>query len=253
MRTSLTIIHLTLLAAITAHAQTTSTSTSLTNPSHSSSHSQSQSPTSPHPHFGPIDDATCNVEQLEEANDSQLFTILHDLVDTAFFRNFAVDLETKCPLSWDRDRDRKTEMEPTTKETKKTEEEKTKTDDNTSNDNDNDNDDNNEVGYQDGNEDDCQDSILKMLFSNNANEDGERKGCNWVAASNTESRCRKDGVASHCPKTCGTCLICADSGKRFRMKFFDSIKSCSWVSKNTGRCAKPGVARTCRSSCGTCS
>jgi len=90
------------------------------------------------------------VEQLEEANDSQLFTILHDLVDTAFFRNFAVDLETKCPLSWDRDRDRKTEMEPTTKETKKTEEEKTKTDDNTSNDNDNDNDNDNPYAEPEG-------------------------------------------------------------------------------------------------------
>ncbi len=49
---------------------------------------------------GPIDDATCHVEQLEEANDSQLFTILHDLKHTAFFRNFAVDLDAICPLSW---------------------------------------------------------------------------------------------------------------------------------------------------------
>lgn len=49
---------------------------------------------------GPIDDATCNVEQLEEANDSQLFTILEDLIDTVFFRNFSVDLDAKCPLSW---------------------------------------------------------------------------------------------------------------------------------------------------------
>jgi hypothetical protein len=52
---------------------------------------------------GPIDDATCHVEQLEEANDSQLFTILHDLKNTAFFRNFEVDLDEKCPLSWSKD------------------------------------------------------------------------------------------------------------------------------------------------------
>ena len=42
------------------------------------------------------------MEQLEEANDSQLFTILHDLKNTAFFRNFAVDLDAKCPLSWNK-------------------------------------------------------------------------------------------------------------------------------------------------------
>ena len=53
----------------------------------------------PTPHTGPIDDAKCNVEQLEEANDSQLFTILEDLKETAFFRNFMVDLDAKCPLS----------------------------------------------------------------------------------------------------------------------------------------------------------
>ena len=31
---------------------------------------------------GPIVDVSCDVEQLEEANDSQLFTILHDLKNT---------------------------------------------------------------------------------------------------------------------------------------------------------------------------
>ena len=51
------------------------------------------------PHTGPIDDAHCNVEQLEEANDSQLFTILEDLKATNFFRNFVVDLDAKCPLA----------------------------------------------------------------------------------------------------------------------------------------------------------
>ena len=49
-------------------------------------------------HTGPIDDASCNVEQLEYANDSQLYTILHELKNTAFFRNFAIDLDTLCPL-----------------------------------------------------------------------------------------------------------------------------------------------------------
>lgn len=53
------------------------------------------------PPSGPIDETmvTCNVEDLEEANDSQLYTILHDLKQTAFFRMFRVDLSHKCPLS----------------------------------------------------------------------------------------------------------------------------------------------------------
>ncbi|KAL7570466.1 hypothetical protein ACA910_004251 [Epithemia clementina (nom. ined.)] len=52
---------------------------------------------------GPIDETivTCNMEDLEQANDSQLHTILHDLKQTAFFRTFRVDLSQKCPLrSW---------------------------------------------------------------------------------------------------------------------------------------------------------
>jgi hypothetical protein len=52
------------------------------------------------PRKGKIDDVTCHIEELEEANDSQLFTILHDLKQTEFFRNFAVDLSATCPLSW---------------------------------------------------------------------------------------------------------------------------------------------------------
>jgi len=49
-------------------------------------------------HSGPIDDASCNVEQIEYANDSQLYSILHELKNTEFFRNYAVDLDTLCPL-----------------------------------------------------------------------------------------------------------------------------------------------------------
>ena len=63
-------------------------------------------------HLGPIDDSTCHVEQLEEANDSQLFAILHDLKNTAFFRNFAVDLDAKCPLKWNKDQKDQKGKEP---------------------------------------------------------------------------------------------------------------------------------------------
>lgn len=49
---------------------------------------------------GPIHDSSCDVEQLERANDSQLYLILNELRKTAFFRTFAVDLEQKCPVSF---------------------------------------------------------------------------------------------------------------------------------------------------------
>ncbi|GKZ01142.1 hypothetical protein MPSEU_001065700 [Mayamaea pseudoterrestris] len=59
---------------------------------------------SPSPFFlslGPIEDAQCNVEDLEEANDSQLYSILRDITKTNYFKTFQVDLNRKCPLaSW---------------------------------------------------------------------------------------------------------------------------------------------------------
>ena len=51
------------------------------------------------PTSGPIEGATCNVEDLEEANDSQLHSILEHLVETSFFKNFVVDLDESCPIS----------------------------------------------------------------------------------------------------------------------------------------------------------
>eukprot|EP00571_Detonula_confervacea_P015404 CAMPEP_0172304912 /NCGR_PEP_ID=MMETSP1058-20130122/6267_1 /TAXON_ID=83371 /ORGANISM="Detonula confervacea, Strain CCMP 353" /LENGTH=1313 /DNA_ID=CAMNT_0013016319 /DNA_START=187 /DNA_END=4125 /DNA_ORIENTATION=+ len=48
---------------------------------------------------GPIEDASCDVEQLEQANDSQLHVILAELMTTSFFRSFAVDLDEMCPLA----------------------------------------------------------------------------------------------------------------------------------------------------------
>jgi flavocytochrome c len=48
---------------------------------------------------GQIPEAHCNVEDLEIANDSQLYSILQELKATNFFRNFVVDLDEKCPLS----------------------------------------------------------------------------------------------------------------------------------------------------------
>ena len=51
------------------------------------------------PTTGPIEGAMCNVEELEEANDSQLYSILEHLVQTSFFRTFVVDLDERCPIS----------------------------------------------------------------------------------------------------------------------------------------------------------
>jgi hypothetical protein len=51
------------------------------------------------PSKGPIQDASCNVEDLEDANDSQLHSILKNLIDTSFFRSFVVDLDERCPIS----------------------------------------------------------------------------------------------------------------------------------------------------------
>ncbi len=96
----------------------------------------------------------------------------------------------------------------------------------------------------------CTDSTLKMFF-----RDGAKKGCAWVAANDTEERCMIPDVASHCPLTCGTCILCVDSGKRFEMKNeTKDIKSCSWVRRTdtASRCNKEGVASACRATCGTC-
>lgn len=59
-----------------------------------------QTAPTPDTQAGPIGDAKCNIEDLEQANDSQLHTILQELVfRTEFFQHFAVDLEQTCPLS----------------------------------------------------------------------------------------------------------------------------------------------------------
>ncbi len=105
--TTATLLALATIVAVDASQDSNSNSNSNSSTSSSSreiaftptSNHHSQHPFSTIPQSGPIDDASCNVEQLEEANDSQLFTILEDLKATTFFRNFAVDLDAKCPLA----------------------------------------------------------------------------------------------------------------------------------------------------------
>eukprot|EP00814_Leptocylindrus_danicus_P018813 CAMPEP_0116024346 /NCGR_PEP_ID=MMETSP0321-20121206/12251_1 /TAXON_ID=163516 /ORGANISM="Leptocylindrus danicus var. danicus, Strain B650" /LENGTH=1140 /DNA_ID=CAMNT_0003496037 /DNA_START=68 /DNA_END=3490 /DNA_ORIENTATION=+ len=51
-----------------------------------------------HPAGSISEEAQCNVEELEEANDTQLHAILQQLAKTSFFRTFFVDLDHGCPL-----------------------------------------------------------------------------------------------------------------------------------------------------------
>lgn len=92
-------IQLTILLVVLSPIQAESPSASSSSDNITSSTAPYLFLSTPTPHSGPIDDASCNVEQLEEANDSQLSTILEDLKGTSFFRNFVVDLDAKCPLA----------------------------------------------------------------------------------------------------------------------------------------------------------
>eukprot|EP00899_Mesostigma_viride_P015520 jgi/Mesvir1/2396/Mv22140-RA.1 len=47
---------------------------------------------------GYIEDATCNVQAVEQANRAQLHSILEDLVNTTYFRLFKIDLDRPCPF-----------------------------------------------------------------------------------------------------------------------------------------------------------
>ena len=48
--------------------------------------------------IGPLEDAKCNIETIEEANIEQLNTLLNELINTTFFRLFKVNLSAKCPF-----------------------------------------------------------------------------------------------------------------------------------------------------------
>lgn len=92
----------------------------------------------------------------------------------------------------------------------------------------------------------CQDSTLKTKVN------GISRSCEWVAAANTQERCEKPGISSHCPATCTASIFCApDSEKRFRVTETNDFKGCDWVSRKftKQRCQLEGVASTCRETC----
>jgi len=100
----------------------------------------------------------------------------------------------------------------------------------------------------------CVDSPLKMFF-----KDGFFRTCSWVTKADEatrDKRCENEpGLASHCPSACGTCIVCSDSGKRFKtVENKKDIKSCAWVKRKNlkMRCKKEGVTQTCKKTCGIC-
>ena len=54
---------------------------------------------------GAVGDATCDVEEVERANEAQLHSILSELTNTTYFRLFQVDLKRTCKF-WGRDEGR---------------------------------------------------------------------------------------------------------------------------------------------------
>ena len=95
----------------------------------------------------------------------------------------------------------------------------------------------------------CRDSTLRFIVNKT------ERNCKWVAMAKTKERCSKQGgwVATHCPKTCGTCDNCVDAQKKFRSKS-GSLKTCKWAKKgqSNSRCQKIGDDMTCRKTCGKC-
>jgi len=96
----------------------------------------------------------------------------------------------------------------------------------------------------------CVDSPLKMLV------DSIERTCLWASKRNSNARCKKRGVASHCPLTCISCMSneCADSDKKFILVENKATKDCAFIAKKPDvRCReKFGVEKTCRSTCEYC-
>jgi len=99
----------------------------------------------------------------------------------------------------------------------------------------------------------CMDSTRKFFVNERL------RSCHWVAAANTEEKCKKSkgAVATHCPATCGTCDVCTDATKPF-MTAEKGKHDCKWVAKRGNkkgypqRCNDIGDESTCRLTCGQC-
>ncbi len=100
---------------------------------------------------------------------------------------------------------------------------------------------------------DCEDSPFRFQVK----RDGKfiRRNCAWVFVK-PKSRCKLNGVKSHCPQTCRSCGDCANSKLRFKFNYngVESFRLCDWVARKDTptRCAIEGVSTTCSLTCDTC-
>ena len=97
----------------------------------------------------------------------------------------------------------------------------------------------------------CSDSSL--LFKVMLERKIRYKGCDWVRR-NPDKRCRKAEFFKVCPISCGTCLSCANTKRRFKVGLQSGKvlkRRCDWA--NAWRCEHiNGLADACRESCGKC-
>ena len=101
----------------------------------------------------------------------------------------------------------------------------------------------------------CQDSVLPFRLGQN------KRDCVWVRE-DSNKRCAKTRVETHCPKTCELCVddtdYCANTEMHFLVDVDDkgyTWKTCNWVEKDMKdhRCTnKAGLKETCPETCGLC-
>ena len=97
----------------------------------------------------------------------------------------------------------------------------------------------------------CEDLPIRFKFNK------RYRGCEFIARTDTEKRCKYEGVKYHCPKTCGTCgSPCADSPMKVKIvkPLIMIRRSCVWVAtKDTvTRCNLPSVRTNCPLTCTGC-
>lgn len=92
----------------------------------------------------------------------------------------------------------------------------------------------------------CEDSPMTMVLSEN-----KLRNCKW-AGRDFDRRCRKTGIAKHCPVTCRQPQFCYEDSTK-TLLFEDTVSQrhkCSWVAKKPAeRCNLVGVRETCHSTC----
>ena len=106
----------------------------------------------------------------------------------------------------------------------------------------------------------CVDSNLsfEIQLKKHSRKKTVTKRCSWIRNPSSSSwRCGIDGVKEMCPKSCGTCTVCADSTSQLKFIYNGQVvtKDCKWVASRNkqGRCKIAGIRNACRMSCYNCS